>query len=63
YMKTKKVSRQNLRRSSLASFAIEGLKPSDSTLRLADRVLAGDLSREKAISMICEKYKVNTNDT
>lgn len=60
-MKSKKISRKNLRRSSLASFAIEGMKPSDSTLNLVDRVYAGNLSKEKAISMICEKYKVNTN--
>lgn len=61
-MKTRKVSRQSLRRSSLASFEIEGIKPSDSTLRLADKVFAGTLSKKQAISIVCEKYKVNAND-
>lgn len=57
-MKSSKIPHQNLRRSALASFAIENMKPSKSTLQLADKVLEGKLSKKEAVSIICEKYKV-----
>ena len=55
-MKHKTIPHDRLRSSSLASFAIESMKPSDSTLKLADKVHEGKISREDAISMICQKY-------
>ena len=60
-MSSSKISHQNLRRSALASFAIEDMKPSKSTLQLADKVLEGKLSKKEAVSIICEKYKVHSN--
>ncbi len=60
-MKVREIPRQNLRRSTLASFAIEGIKPSQNTLYLADNVFNGKLSKEEAISILCEKYKVKSN--
>ena len=61
-MKILKISRNNLQKSALASFAIEGMKPSKSTLQIAGKVFEGKLSKKEAVSIICEKYKVDSND-
>ena len=58
-MSAPKIPHQSLRRSALASFAIEGMNPSESTLKLADKVLEGKLSKKEAVSILCEKYKVH----
>ena len=56
-MKHKTVQHRILRRSSLASFAIEGIKPSTDTLKLANKVHTGKLSKQAAVSLLCEKYR------
>jgi hypothetical protein len=56
-LKYKSVSRENLNRSLIASFNIEGLTPSDNAVKLADSVIDGKITKDEAIAQICRKYK------
>lgn len=60
-MNYKYIPRENLSRSLAASLNIEGLEPSEEAINLADMVIDGKLSKDKALAQILNKYSENNN--
>lgn len=60
-MKTPSVSPKSLRKSSITSFSVEGLKPSSEAIILSSKLLDGKISKDIAIAKLCDKYKVNAD--